>query len=90
LNRDVFKGRWVFKYKRGVTREIIHYKARWVVKGYEQQQGIDYADISASVIKPMSYKTLFVIAASLDLEVERMDVKTAFLYSTLEEEIFVQ
>ena len=38
----------------------------------------------------MSYKTLFAIAAALDLEIEQMDVKTAFLYGTLDEEIFIQ
>ena len=38
----------------------------------------------------MSYKALFDIAASLDLEIEQMDVKTAFLYRTLDEEIFVE
>jgi hypothetical protein len=38
----------------------------------------------------MSYKALFAIAASLDLEIEQMNVKTASLYGTLEEEIFVQ
>ena len=38
----------------------------------------------------MSYKTLFAIAAALDLEIEQMDVKTAFLYGTLDEEIFMQ
>ena len=38
----------------------------------------------------MSYKALFAIAASLDLEIEQMDVKTAFLYSTLDKEIFIE
>jgi hypothetical protein len=38
----------------------------------------------------MSYKTLFAIAAALDLEIEQMDVKTAFLYGVLDEEIFMQ
>jgi hypothetical protein len=90
LNRDVLKGRWIFKYKRGLAGEIIRHKARWVVKGYEQQQGIDYADTFASFVRPMSYKTLFAIAASLDLEIKQMDVKTAFLYGILDEEIFIQ
>jgi hypothetical protein len=38
----------------------------------------------------MSYKALFAIAASLNLEIEQMDVKTAFLYRTLDEEIFME
>ena len=51
---------------------------------------IDYNDTFAFVVKPMSYKALFAIAAMLDLEIEQMDVKTAFLYSTVKEEIYVQ
>jgi hypothetical protein len=42
------------------------------------------------MVKPMSYKALFAIAAALDLEIEQMDVKIAFLYSNIEEDIFVE
>ena len=38
----------------------------------------------------MSYKALFAIAASLDLEIEQMDVKTTFLYSLVEEDVYIQ
>ena len=38
----------------------------------------------------MSYKALFAIAAALDLEIEQMDVKTAFLYGLIDEEIYVE
>jgi hypothetical protein len=88
--RKVLKGKWVYKYKRGADGRVLHHKARWVVKGYEQLLGINYNDTFASVVKPMSYKALFAIAAALDLEIEQMDVKTAFLYGTVEEEIYVQ
>jgi hypothetical protein len=88
-NRSVLKGRWVFKYKRGPSGDVLRYKARWVVKGYEQQQGIDCHETFASVVKPMSHKALFAIAAALDLEIKRMDV-TAFLYGAVQEDIFVE
>jgi hypothetical protein len=38
----------------------------------------------------MSYKALFAIAAALDLEIEQIDIKTAFLYSNVQEDIFVE
>jgi Reverse transcriptase (RNA-dependent DNA polymerase) len=88
-HQKVLAARWVFKYKRGSANQILRYKARWVVKGYEQIQGVDYDQTFASVVKPMSYKALFAIAASLDLEIEQMDVKTAFLYGAVEEDIYV-
>jgi hypothetical protein len=60
------------------------------VRGFEQREGIDFNETFASVVKPMSYKMIFAIAAALDLELERMDVKTAFLYGLVNEEIYVQ
>ena len=89
-HQKILLGKWVFKYKRGISGKILRYKARWVAKGYEQQFGIDYDQTFASVVKPMSYKALFAIAASLDLEIEQMDVKTAFLYGLVEEDIYIQ
>jgi transposase InsO family protein len=88
--KKVLRGKWVYKIKRGANGEIIRYKARWVVRGFEQQEGIDYHETFASVVKPMSYKTLFALAAAKDLEIEQMDVKTAFLYGDIDEEIYVE
>ena len=88
--QKVLPGKWIFRPKRGAKGNILRYKARWVAKGYEQQFGVDYDQNFASVVKPMSYKSLFAIEASLDLEIEQMDVKTAFLYGRVEEDIYVQ
>lgn len=90
LHQKVLKGKWVFKYKRGSGNVILRHKARFVVKGYEQKFGVDYDQTFASVVKPMSYKALFAIAASLDLEIEQMDVKTAFLYGEINEDIYIE
>jgi hypothetical protein len=76
--------------KRGPKGDIARYKARWVVPGFQQREGLDYNETFASVVKPMSYKTMFAIAAAMDWDLEQMDVKTAFLYGDVEEEIFVE
>lgn len=89
-DRRVLGGKWVYKLKRGPNGEILRHKARWVVRGFEQEYGIDYNETFASVVKPMSYKALFAIAAALDLEIHQMDVKTAFLYGDIDEEIYVE
>ena len=86
----VLRGRWVYTLKRGPDGEITRYKARWVVRGFEQQEGRDYHDTFASVVKPMSYKAIFALAAALDWDLEQMDVKTAFLYGNVKEEIYVR
>jgi Reverse transcriptase (RNA-dependent DNA polymerase)/gag-polypeptide of LTR copia-type len=89
-DRKVLRGKWVFKLKRGANGEVIRHKARWVVRGFEQKEGTDYFETFASVVKPMSYKAIFALAAAEDWELEQMDVKTAFLYGEVEEEVFVQ
>ena len=90
VGKHVLRGKWVFKLKRGPDGRIQKYKARWVVRGFEQHEGCDYNETFAAVVKPMSYKALFAIAAALDYEIEQMDVKTAFLYGNVEEEIYVE
>lgn len=70
--------------------EIVRYKCRWVMRGFTQEEGVDYDETFASVVKPMSYKALLAIAAALDLEIEQMDVKTAFLYGNIDHEIYIE
>ncbi|KAJ5283470.1 hypothetical protein N7505_001450 [Penicillium chrysogenum] len=89
-DRRILSGKWVFKLKRGPHGEVIRHKNRWVVRGFTQEEGIDYDETFASVVKPMSYKALFAIGAALDLEIEQMDVKTAFLYGDIDHEIYVE
>lgn len=86
----VLRGKWVFKIKRGPDGSVQKYKARWVVRGFEQREGSDYNDTFATVVKPMSYKAIFAIAAAMDYHIEQMDVKTAFLYGAIDEEIYVE
>ncbi|EDN03770.1 hypothetical protein HCAG_01635 [Histoplasma mississippiense (nom. inval.)] len=89
-DRRTLSGKWVFKLKRGPHGEVIRHKARWVVRGFTQKEGVDYDETFASVVKPMSYKTLFAIGAALGLEIEQMDVKTAFLYGEIDHEIYLE
>lgn len=87
---DVIQGRWVFRTKCDVNGKLLKYKSRWVVRGFQQKAGTNVTDTYASVVKPMSYKVLFSLAASLDLDIEQMDVKTAFLNSPIEEDVYVE
>lgn len=89
-NRRALRAKWVYRIKRGAMGEILRHKARWVVRGFEQREGIDFNETFASVVKPMSYRALFALAAAHDWEIHAMDVKTAFLYGTVEEDIYVE
>ena len=65
------------------------YKARLVVRGYIQKEEINYDEIFSHVVKMSSIRIVLGIIVSLDLEVEKMNVKTAFLRGDLEEEIYM-
>jgi hypothetical protein len=61
-NRTALKGKWVYKIKTNLEGHIIKYKARWVVKGFNQILGLDYLDTFSSTYRPESYRIIFIIA----------------------------
>lgn len=75
--------KWVFKVKRDVNGAIARFKARWVVRGYLQQFGIDFDQTFLTMVKPMAFRVLFAIAAYYDLDIDQIDVKTAFFYGLI-------
>src|SRR5207248_1558678 len=89
-DRKVLRGRWVYKTKLGLDGKVARYKARWVVRGFEQIEGIDYNETYAAVVKPATCKILFALAATKNLKIEQMDVVTAFLYGPIKEEVYVE
>ncbi len=90
LNQHVLKERWVYKVKCDTHDQVSCYKAHWIVKGYEQQFDIDYDQTFVSVIKLQMYKTLFVLAAHYDLEVNQINVTTVFLYGFIDQVVYVE
>lgn len=82
--------KWVYKRKAdsselGGTR----YKARLMAKGFAQKEGVDYNEIFSPVVKHTSIRVLMSIVSHGDLELEQLDVKTAFLHGDLDEEIYM-
>ena len=63
---------------------------RLVAKGFSQKAGIEFHDIFSPVVKLVSIRILLALVALYDLELEQLDVKTAFLHGDLEEEIFME
>lgn len=77
--------RWVLRKK-----ENGKFKARLVVRGFEQVQGVNYYETFSPVARYPSIRLIFSIAASRNLKLMTFDVKTAFLHSKLNEEIYMQ
>ncbi|KAL0457764.1 UNVERIFIED_CONTAM: Retrovirus-related Pol polyprotein from transposon RE2 [Sesamum latifolium] len=81
--------KWVDKRKLEADGEVTAFKARLVAKGYTQQPGIDFEETYSHIAMAKSIRILLAIAAWYDYEIWQMNVKTAFLNSFIEEEIYM-
>ncbi|PHT74695.1 putative ATP-dependent RNA helicase DHX37 [Capsicum annuum] len=89
--KKIVRCKWLFKRKEGTSGvEDAMYKARLVAKGYSQVPGIDFTDVFSPVVKHSSIRALLGIVAMHNIELEQVDVKTAFLLGELDEGIYMQ
>ena len=89
-NKNVVGCRWIFKAKRKSNGSLDRFKARLVAQGYTQEQGVDYHEVFAPVVRCTAVRSLLALANNLDLEVHQMDVRTAFLQGTLDADIYMK
>ena len=83
--------KWIYKRKPGIPgMEPTRFKAQVVTKGYSQLKGIDYYEVFSLVVKHTSIILILAMVALNNLELEQLDVKTAFLHGNLEERIYME
>jgi hypothetical protein len=83
------QNKWVFRLKQESDGKK-RYKARLVVKGFQQKEGIDYTEIFSPVVKMATIRVVLSLVAAENLYLEQLDVKTAFLHGDLDEEIYMK
>ena len=81
--------RWVFRYKYVFGSEHSKYKARLVAKGFKQEHGVNYEEVLSPVVKITTFQYSLETIAVEELELEKMDMKVAFLHGDLHEEIYM-
>ena len=83
-DQKVLPGKWVYKVRYGANGQVDKLKARYVTKGYAQIEAY------APTCKPDTFQILLAIAGQKDLDLGQMDVKSAYLHSKIEEEIYLE
>ncbi|GJV53902.1 putative ribonuclease H-like domain-containing protein [Tanacetum coccineum] len=78
--------KWVYRNKKVERGIVVRNKARLVAQGYKQKKGIDYDEVFAPIARIEAIRLFLAYASFMNVLVYQMDVKSAFLYSTIEEE----
>nr|GEV07873.1 copia protein [Tanacetum cinerariifolium] len=81
--------KWLFKNKHDEEKTVIQNKSRLVVRGYHQEEGIDFEESFAPVARMEAIRIFLAYVAHKSFTVFQMDVKTAFLHGTLKEDVYV-
>ncbi|GKA94017.1 retrovirus-related pol polyprotein from transposon TNT 1-94 [Tanacetum coccineum] len=88
-NMTIIGTKWVFRNKLYENGVVSRNKARLVAQGYNQQEGIDYDKTYALVARLESIRILLAYAWALDFKLFQIDVKSAFLNSFINKEVYV-
>lgn len=89
-DKFVVSSKWLFKIKHAVDGSIENYKARFVVGGFSQKEGIDYEENFSPIVWYTSIITIIAITDVKGWKLHQMDVKTTFLNGVIEEEVFIE
>nr|GEV35112.1 retrovirus-related Pol polyprotein from transposon TNT 1-94 [Tanacetum cinerariifolium] len=81
--------KWILRNKKDERGIIVRNKARLVTQGYTQEEGIDYKEVFAPVVRIEAIRLFLAYASFMGFMVYQMDVKSAFLYGTIKEEVYV-
>ncbi|GKF04848.1 ribonuclease H-like domain-containing protein [Tanacetum coccineum] len=81
--------KWVYRNKKDERGIVIRNKERLVAQGYTQEEGIDYDEVFAPVARIKAIRLFLAYASFKNFVVYQMDVKSAFLYGKIEEEVYV-
>ncbi len=89
-SRKALLGRQVIVIKLNVNGLIARFKARWVVKGFRQIEGVNYDETFSLVVKSITQRILLALGAKYNLFIEHVDIVTAFLELLLREEVYIK
>ena len=87
IGRKLVTTKWVFRPKHDINGKRTKYKARLVARGFEQ---IYFDETYSPVTRLSSLRLLFALSMQFNLDLQQMDVETAFLNARLTEEVYIE
>jgi hypothetical protein len=88
--KNVIGSKWIFKNKLNEQGQVVRNKARLVYKGYAKIEGLDFDETFAPVARIEAIRMFLAYACHKRFKVYQMDVKSAFLYGDLSEEVYME
>ena len=82
--------RWVYDLKRNVKNQIERFKARLVVQGFRQVEGIDFQKTFSSVAQMRTFRTMVALAVRFNLNITQYDISSAFLNADIDTELYMK
>ena len=87
---NILPVKWVFKQKLNEHGVRVQFKARITPKGFKQKHGVDYFEVFAHTGKYKTLRIALALAAARDMEINQLDVPTAFVRADLDEEVYME
>ncbi|GJU22906.1 putative ribonuclease H-like domain-containing protein [Tanacetum coccineum] len=87
--KKAYRTKWVYRNKKDKRGVVVRNKARLVPHGHRQEEGIDYDEVFAPVARIESIRIFLAFASYMGFTIYQMDVKSAFLYGKIDEEVYV-
>nr|GEX67706.1 ribonuclease H-like domain-containing protein [Tanacetum cinerariifolium] len=89
FRKKEIRTKWVYRNKKDEIGVVVRNKERLVAQGHTQEEGIDYDDVFAVVARIEAIRIFLAFAFYMGFIVYQMDVKSAFLYDTINKEVYV-
>ncbi|GJS46520.1 putative ribonuclease H-like domain-containing protein [Tanacetum coccineum] len=87
--KTAIRTKWILKNKRDARGIVVKNKARLVAQGHRQEEGINYDEVFAPIARIEAIRLFLAFASYMGFMVYQMDVKSAFLYREIDEEVYV-